>query len=105
MRGFGEITPDEADQILAEHRKWDAACREADAAHGVAMAMQADDACKARYEAAEQRFIKAPVRTVEDVGLKLRFLADLENYDQARSMAPAKVVYAMIRDINAGKVA
>ena len=105
MRGFGELASEEADVLLSEHRQWEVACSDVDAAYGVVAAKEADAACRIRYDAAEQRFIKAPVRTVEDIGLKLRFLADIEDYDCESSMTPAKLVYAMMRDIKAGNVA
>ena len=104
MTHIGALTADEGTQLLAECKNWDAACRAIDEAHGMLAAETAETAAADRYEEAQQRFIKAPTRSVEDIGLKLRFLADLENYSQERDIAPAMVVYAMLRDIKAGKV-
>ncbi|MCW5736339.1 MAG: hypothetical protein KIS73_19580 [Enhydrobacter sp.] len=97
----GQITVAERDARLASLRGWLAACDAVDAANPqVAALRQADEDAEELWLALDTEFITAPVHTLDDMIVKLEFLAVMEDMSEDPSgRSPDQIVFGLIRDL------
>lgn len=99
LRDGGPYEPEVIDALLAKFRKWRKECEAIDAQHLDPSFAAAKEEAESKCWAIEKQLLKAPVRTVEDIGYKLRYLTDRSDDDEVIRSANH-----VIRQIEAGKV-
>lgn len=95
----GEVSREEVPALTKALQEWEAACTAIDVEHGVAaldeVAAQAEDL----YDRLDNQFIDTPARSLDDICVKLEFLAMLEDMKETPDMHPARLVFGLIRDL------
>lgn len=105
LRETAELDAATCDQLHADLTAWRDACAASDKQHKDPSIAAKLEVAEQAYAEAEKRFIAAPALTVEDIGYKLRFLADAENYSLESRMTAPKLVFGLIRDITKRRIA
>jgi hypothetical protein len=91
------------EQQLRAWNEWRAACATVDAAHGLPQIETRSAALLAELYSIEDAILEAPARSMRGVLVKLRLLAELEEFasDDMAQNFPARMVLGLIADLEA----